>query len=46
MFSMSAYSRNVSNPSHLLPELLAEALHEGGPIIEPKNILSTRIQQV
>jgi hypothetical protein len=46
MFSMSAYLRNVSNPRHLLPELLQETLDEGGPITEPKNILSTRIQQL
>jgi hypothetical protein len=44
MFSMSAYLRNVSNPRHVLPELLSEILDEVGPITEPKNIVSTRIQ--
>lgn len=46
MFPMSAYLRSVSNPSHLLPELLPEIVDEGGPITEPKNIVSTRIQQL
>jgi hypothetical protein len=41
---MSAYLRSVSNHSHLLPELLPETLDQGGPITEPKNILSIRIQ--
>jgi hypothetical protein len=44
MFPMSAYLRNVSNPRHLLTELIPETLDEGGPITEPKNIVSTRIQ--
>ncbi len=33
---MSAYLRNVSNPSYLLPELFQETLDEGGPITETK----------
>ncbi len=35
---MSAYLRNVSNPSHLLPELLPETLVEGGAITDQKTL--------
>jgi hypothetical protein len=43
--SMLTYFKNVFDLSHLLLKL-QETLHEEDTIVEPKNILSTKLQQL